>query len=170
MPQPTLRSQRLTLRPARPDDASDVYHNINDWDVISMIARPPWPYPRELADEFVRTASSSVIEYEGEVVGAIGIAGRTHGYNLGFWLGKRYWGRGLMTEAATALLQSFFAQMGDEAVHSAYLVDNPASWRVQEKLGFVNVGPCRLNINSRGGDQPGVETLLTRQAFEARLS
>lgn len=170
MSQRVFRSKRLVLRPPRAADADDVYRNINDWDVISMIARPPWPYPRELADEFVRTASSSVIEYQGEVVGAIGIAGRTHGYNLGFWIGRRYWGRGLMTEAAATLIAAFFADMGDEAVHSAYLVDNPASWRVQEKLGFVTAGPCRLNINSRGGDQPGMKTLLTRAAFEARFS
>lgn len=168
VPDLVLKTQRLILRRPRPEDADDVYRNINDWDVIRMIARPPWPYPRALADEFVHTATSSVIEYDGEVVGAVGIAGRQHGYNLGFWLGKSHWGKGLMTEAAAALITVFFAELGDEQIHSSFLTDNPASWRVQEKLGFAATGPCRLEINSRGADQPGMRTLLTREAFEAR--
>jgi RimJ/RimL family protein N-acetyltransferase len=163
-----LKSPRLILRPACAEDAEDVYRNINDRDVIRMIARPPWPYPRELADVFVRTTSSSVIEHDGEVVGAISIDGRQHGYNLGFWLGRRHWGKGLMSEAAATLIEAFFADLGDVSLYSAYLLDNRASWRVQEKLGFVKVDPCRLDINSRGGEQPGMQTLLARAAFEAR--
>jgi RimJ/RimL family protein N-acetyltransferase len=97
---------------------------------------------------FVRTTSSSVIEHDGEVVGAISIVGRQHGYNLGFWLCRRHWGK--LSEAVATLIEAFFADLGDVSLYSAYLLDNPASWRVQEKLGFVKVGPCRLDINSRG--------------------
>ncbi len=164
----TVRSTRLLLRQPRLQDVDDIYRNIADWDVISMIARPPWPYPRELAEEFVRTSSAFVIEHQGEAVGAISISARQTDYHLGFWLGKRHWGKGLMTEAAEALIAAFFADVGDEPLHSSFLVDNQASWRVQEKLGFVQVGTCDLHINARGGTVPGKSTVLTREAFEAR--
>ena len=164
----TLRSERLLLRPPRAGDADDVYRNIADWDVIRMIARPPWPYPRELADAFVRTAEALMIEFENEVIGAIGIADRSFGGNLGFWLGKCHWGKGLMTEAARLLVAAYFENRGDVSLHSSYLVDNTASWRVQEKLGFIEVGSCTLHINSRGADLPGIRTLLTRTAFKAK--
>ena len=167
---PVITTRRLILRGARAGDADDIYRNINDRDVICMIARPPWPYPRALADEFVATSDASMIEYDGEVIGAIGIAKRAHGFNLGFWIGKPHWGKGFMTEAAAGLIAAFFTDVPDEDLHyedlhSAYLVDNPASWRVQQKLGFKTVGPCMLQINSRGGAQPGFKTLLKREAF-----
>jgi len=163
-----MRTVRLILRRPRAKDADDIYRNINDWDVIRMIARPPWPYPRSLAEEFVSVSSAHVIEYLGEVIGAVGIAGRQHGSNLGFWHGKRYRGKGLMTEAAAALVEVFFAEASDAKLHSSYLVENTGSWRVQEKLGFVQAGPCRLRFKSRGAELPGVSTVLTREAFEAR--
>ncbi|MCB1503406.1 MAG: GNAT family N-acetyltransferase [Hyphomicrobiaceae bacterium] len=169
MPDQTYLTKRLLLRPPKPADAADVYRNIADWDVVRMIARPPWPYPRSLADEFVRTSSASVIEYKGEVIGAVGIAARSHGHNLGFWLGKRYWGQGFMTEAAAALITAFFADVGDVALNSSYLADNPASWRVQQKLGFVQTGPCVLQIASRDAELPGVKTVLTRAEFQAAM-
>lgn len=160
-----IATDRLLLRPPRAADAEDVYRNIADWEVVSRIARPPWPYPRALADEFVRTASAMVIEHDGEVIGAVGVAQRTHGHNLGYWLGRRHWGRGLMTEAAQGLIAAFFAERGDEPLHSSYLLDNVASWRVQEKLGFVAVAPCALRIASRDAELPGMTTLLRRDAF-----
>ncbi len=165
-----LRSQHRIVRPPLPADADYFCRDINDWDVIRMIALPKWPYPRKLADVFVSTASSSVIECDGEVVGAIGIGRRGQGYNLGFWLGNRYSYKGFMTEAATTLIDAFFADRPDDTLHSAYIANNTASWRVQQKLGFIEVGSCRLNINSPGGDQPGMQTVLSRSAFEGRCS
>lgn len=161
---------RLVLRAPRAADAADIYANINDWDVVSMIARPPWPYPRALADEFVANAIGHVIESGGEVIGAVGIARRDAAPNLGFWIGKRHWGNGLMTEAAAAYVGAFFDTTSrDETVYSSYLVENPASWRVQEKLGFIAVASCMLFNNARGVELPGMQTLLRRSEFEARF-
>ena len=56
---------------------------------------------------------------------------------LGYWLGKAYWGQGFMTEAARALLVHAFEQIGVCAVWSGYYEGNERSRRVQEKLGFV---------------------------------
>ncbi len=170
MTQPTFTSTRLILRPPRLSDAEDIYLNINDWDVVSMIARPPWPYPRALADEFARTSTASVIEYEGKVIGAVGIGRPQHGYSLGFWLGKRFWGRGLMTEAAATLIAAFFRDIRDEPLNASYLLENQASWRVLEKLGFVPIARCSLRINSRDAELPGMQMRLMRETFEARLS
>lgn len=165
---PTITTARLTLRPPRPEDADDIYRNISDWDVVRMIARPPWPYPRQLADEFVQTAKSHMIERNGEVIGAIGIGKSDQGYSLGYWLGKAHWGQGLMSEAAVALVDRFFRDTGEQELHSGYLLDNPPSWRVQEKLGFVPVKQRLIHFNARGAEQPVMETLLTHEAFEAR--
>lgn len=165
---PELTTNRLLLRAARVEDADDIYRNINDWDVVRMIARPPWPYPRELADEFVRTTSAAMIVYEGEVIGAVSVGGGSRGFNLGYWMGKRHWGKGLMTEAAAARLAAFYAEAGDVPVYSGYLDENPASWRVQAKLGFVPIGAETVAIASRGGGAvAGTRTLLTRRAFKA---
>ena len=161
MPDQTYLTKRLLLRPPKPADAADVYRNIADWDVVRMIARPPWPYPRSLADEFVRTSSASVIEYKGEVIGAVGIAARSHGHNLGFWLGKRYWGQGFMTEAVRTVLPFVFNSLWLHRLEAACLPRNVASTRVLERNGFVKEGIARryLKIDGRWQDHVLYATL-----------
>ena len=164
----TFKTARLTLRPPRLEDADDIYRYVADWDVVRMIARPPWPYPRELAEEFARTAHALVIERQGSVIGAVGINRRPSGCMLGFWLGKAYWGRGLTSEAVQAAIGGYFAETAENDLLSGYFLDNPASWRIQDKCGFVAIGEERVHINSRGGEVAGMRTLLTREAFEKR--
>lgn len=161
-------TERLLLRRAKPEDASDIYRNIADWDVIKMLARPPWPYPRELADEYVRTTKAFMLEHQGAVIGTCTIDGREYGPMLGFWIGKDYWGKGLMTEAATRLVAAYFAETREDELHSSHLLDNPGSWRVQEKIGFRPKHEAKFFVNSRGGEHPAMVTVLPRHDFEAR--
>jgi RimJ/RimL family protein N-acetyltransferase len=76
---------------------------------------------------------------------------------IGYWIGKPWWGRGFATEAAQALVRHCFATVGIERLTCCHFVDNPASARVIRKLGFRLVGPCTAWCEARGAD---VETLL----------
>ena len=88
------------------------------------------------------------------------------GPNLGYWLGRPYWGRGYITEAARGLLGRVFdAGLGD-VVYSGAFADNAASLRVQEKLGFERDGETMAYSRPRDGKFPHVNTVLTRARFE----
>ncbi len=170
MTRPILQTSRLSLRDFRPSDAADVHLHLCDWDVVKMIARPPWPYTMADAATFVQTAKGRAIEFSSEVIGAIGIGESKKGASIGYWIGKAYWGRGLATEAARAVIQDYFEYPTSDRLFSAFVDDNGASWRVQEKLGFEKIGEGSVFVVSRGQDAKDIRTRLTRHAFEKAKS
>lgn len=161
-----LTTPRLVLRTIRPGDADDIYRHIADWDVVKMLAKPPWPYSRQDAIDYAASGTARVIELNGEVIGAIGIGKRAYGEAIGFWIGKTYWGRGFMSEAIRAAVQDFFARPEGKVLFSSFVADNVASWRVQAKIGFVRFDDGLIHIVSRGESVREIRTRLSREVFE----
>ena len=82
------------------------------------------------------------------MIGAIGVRviARHRHAELGFWLGARYWGKGLVVEAGAALLAWAFPHYGLQRIYGQYLGDNHASGRVLEKLGMLREGVRRRHV------------------------
>lgn len=155
-----IRSQRLFLRPAFPEDWHAIYTGINDEGVVRMLASAPWPYREQDARAFVARPQhpllpTCVITLPGKdgapIVGTIGLEHRANGIELGYWLGRQHWGQGYATEAGRALLDSA-AAVGHRRVHAAHALENRASARVLQKLGFKPTGEIRARASAgRGG-------------------
>lgn len=142
-------TERLTLRPWRETDAEDLYRYASDERV-----GPPagWPAHKSVEEsrEIIRTVFSRdgvyAVTLKGteRAVGCIGLlAGAQCNFplapdegELSYWLGVPFWGRGLIPEAARALLCHGFREMGLRAVWCGYFDGNAKSKRVQEKCGF----------------------------------
>ena len=88
---------------------------------------------------------------EGNIVGVVGAHRELEGmpFNIGYWLSPVAWGKGLTTEAAKKLL-AWLESRGETAFLSGHFVDNPASGRVLNKLGFMRAGRRRLFSLGRG--------------------
>ena len=89
---------------------------------------------------------------DGRLVGAIGL-GIDCDFNkaeLGYWVGKPFWGRGYATEAAIALLAFGFDELQLNRIHAAHLARNPASGRVMEKAGMLREGTARQDMMKWG--------------------
>ena len=67
-------------------------------------------------------------------------AGPRTGWHLGYWLAEEHWGKGIMTDAVNAVVARFFSVMMGETLFSSVAADNPASLRIQGKLGFDVTG------------------------------
>jgi RimJ/RimL family protein N-acetyltransferase len=156
----TLETERLLLRPFHAADAGAVTALAGDWDVARMTARIPHPYTREMAEVWVDTHAPSrlsgeehvfCIECAGEVIGCIGLQRSQEGiYELGYWLGKPWWSKGLATEAAKRIVWFAFDELGADGLVSGHLTDNPASGRVLEKCGFRYCGDSVEHCEARG--------------------
>jgi RimJ/RimL family protein N-acetyltransferase len=177
-----IRTDRLLLRPLRANDAEPLFALFADWEVIRQLNMPPWPYAIEDAHSFIREhrdqelgRTAFAITLADALIGGIDVrmnpvdhSQRGAGPNIGYWLGRPYWGCGYMTEAARGLLARVFdAGLGD-VVYSGAFADNAASLRVQEKLGFVRDGETMLYARPRDAKFPHVNTVLTRARFEGR--
>ena len=143
------RTPRLLLRPGFPEDAPALAAAIGDEQVVRALGRVPWPYSLADAQAFLsRPAdrclpSCLITERTGSaplLVGGCDLHRRASGaVELGYWIARPHWGRGLATEAARAVID-IARTLRLPAIEAGHFLDNPASGRVLEKLGFRSTG------------------------------
>lgn len=143
-----IQTKRLKLRALRMSDAHRIAQLCGDPGVATMILRAPLPYLEVAAEGFIMTLAARkrlgedfvfAAELPGEgLVGMIGAntAGED-GFEIGYWFGRPYWGKGLASEALAAFL-SEAKKLG--RLLAGHFADNPASGRVLEKAGFAYTG------------------------------
>lgn len=145
-----LLTERLILRPWEDADAEALYTYASDPDIGPAAG---WPVHTsvQMSREVIRDVLQAPETYAvalretGEPVGSTGlmkprlqdIEPTEHALELGYWIGKPYWGRGLIPEAARALIDHAFVGLRCDQLWCAYFEGNAKSARVQEKLGFV---------------------------------
>lgn len=171
------RTPRLLLRPGFPEDAPLLAAAIGDERIVRNLARVPWPYRITDAEAFLRnpgdpplpsmliterTASSPLL------IGGCGLQRRESGaVELGFWVARPHWGRGIATEAATAVV-SIARALRLPALEAAHFLDNPASGRVLEKLGFEPGGIIAPRLCLARGEQVPARLYRLRLGAAAR--
>lgn len=174
-----LETERLILRPWLEDDAEELYKYASDPDV-----GPPagWP-PHTSVDnsrEIIRNVLSRQETYavclkEGTPIGSIGLhlnghtdmTERDDECELGYWIGKPFWGQGLIPEASRELLRHAFEQLGMRAVWCGYYDGNEKSRKVQTKLGFVYQHKTEgLEVSLMNEIRTGHCNLMTRERWQ----
>jgi 8-oxo-dGTP diphosphatase len=173
-----LATERLTLRPYRPQDAAELHRLINDWEVCRSLAVVPFPYPRALADEWIASAARSlaagtayhlvIAGREGEqemIVGGVGLRldGAARKARLGYWVGRRFWHHGVATEAAGRLARWALANLDLDLLDASVATDNPASIAVLRRIGFKHVAGGTEHFVARGAEQPVLHFAATRE-------
>jgi RimJ/RimL family protein N-acetyltransferase len=143
------RTPRLLLRPGFPEDAPALASAIADEAIVMNLASVPWPYSMRDAEAFLASPRDpilpSLLIFERgsgapQLVGSCGLGRRPSGaVEMGYWIARRFWGRGLATEACGALVD-IARTLGLCSLEGSHFIDNPASARVLEKLGFEPLG------------------------------
>ncbi|MBY0564913.1 MAG: GNAT family N-acetyltransferase [Hyphomonadaceae bacterium] len=158
-----IESKRLKLRTLRMRDAPRIARYVGDPAVGRNLAMTPLPYLENAAEGWIMTLAARAplkqdfvraIEAQGEgLVGVIGAHKRSNGaFEIGYWIGRPFWGRGVATEALLAFAVEARA-LGP--LQSGHFVDNPASGRVLEKGGFVYTGAVEPMFSlARGANVP----------------
>ncbi|PWE52679.1 GNAT family N-acetyltransferase [Metarhizobium album] len=172
-PCPVIRTERLVLRPHRLGDADAIAESFADFRVTRMLSRVPVPYHRQDAlDWLVPQMSGMLPDWSLAIttgddvhIGVVGIELRHGQWHLGYWLNRFYWGRGYMSEATGATIERLFRRMPDITLHSGAFADNPASLRIQNKLGFRLTGCSDAFCLARNAMAPHIETVLTAESF-----
>jgi ribosomal-protein-alanine N-acetyltransferase len=156
----SIRTERLLLRPFRRSDATEFTQLAGDWAVASMTSDIPHPLTEWQARAWLKPGRNEVrfaIELNGRLIGGAGYYRRRSGTaELGFWLGRDWWGRGYATEATRAVLTHGFGVGRLPGFTSSHFVDNNASAGVLRKLGFEANGRCRIICTARGHEVEAV--------------
>jgi RimJ/RimL family protein N-acetyltransferase len=174
-----IKTERLVLRPLRDDDAMQIVSALDDFNICRNLARVPWPYHRSDALEFLEFVAScdkrsrfsaicprdrpdtlqGIISYEW--------SDEKQNAEIGYWLSREIWGKGLMTEAARAMVAHAFTVSDLPLLVSCYFNDNPASGHVLRKAGFTEVGACNRFSKAQGKEVAVTNVRLERSNWSA---
>jgi RimJ/RimL family protein N-acetyltransferase len=158
------RTPRLLLRPGFPEDAPALAGAIADEAIVRNLSAVPWPYRMGDAEAFLASPRDPVLpfflilertEASPRLIGACGLGRRPSGaVEMGYWIARPFWGRGLATEACATLIE-IARTLGLRSIEGSHFLDNPASARVLEKLGFEPVGIVAPRLScARGFEVP----------------
>ena len=156
------RTPRLLLRPGFPEDAPALAAAMSDKAIVRNLAVVPWPYTLRDAEAFIASPRDPVLrsflifertEGAPQLIGSCGMGRRPSGaVEMGYWIARAHWGRGIATEACRALID--IARTLDLAsLEGSHFVDNPASGRVLEKLGFEAIGIVAPRLSCARGEE-----------------
>ncbi len=148
-----VRLRWLTSR-----DAAEVQRLADDPRVAGMTATIPHPYPAGAARAWIATHAAArrrgdfayaITSQEGGLVGTLGlrVAPNPQG-NIGYWIGRPYWGCGYATAAAQAGIDALFAHTALGWLMAAHLARNEPSAHVLAKCGMREV--ARATVDHRG--------------------
>ncbi|MDP1025783.1 GNAT family N-acetyltransferase [Sphingomonas sp. KR1UV-12] len=164
------RTERLTLRPAWPEDAAALTAALGDAQVATMLARVPHPYTLVDAIDRVQEPRGPhqprfLIEaHEGgapRLIGGIAVHRHDDRHELAYWLTPAVWGRGYATEAGRAVIDMARHALPIARLDAWHFVDNPASGRVLRKLGFRPTGTNgERHSCARGAAAPVIDYAL----------
>jgi ribosomal-protein-alanine N-acetyltransferase len=167
-----IQTERLVLRAISSADRPHLIELANNWRVAKNLSTMPFPYTPGSADEWIAKqdelwaggkAIPLAITLDGRFIGGIGINVRDHqNWELGYWIGERFWNRGYVSEAAEALRDHAFEALKLELIVAGHMADNHASGRILAKLGFRYTKETPRYCLARGANVRCLDMELTR--------
>lgn len=161
---PHVESPRLRLRGVCRSDLPRLAELSNDYDVVKMTGSMPFPYTLADAEAFYErvrggdpaTHAHFTLEHEDGPIGTLGFTpGPFGGCEIGYWLGRPYWGKGLASEAVKAALDWVRHDWRKKMVVACHQAENRASGEVLVKAGFLYTGDVELKFSkARGAEAP----------------
>lgn len=149
-----LETDRLVLRPYLQEDAPEVARLLNDPELARFLMVIPHPFVEFDARQLVKAAWRRITAGRGfdllvtvkemgdRPVGSVGVGLHDEGERaeLGFWVGREYWGRGYASEATRRMVDFAEERLGVRRFTGTATADNRASLAVLAKLGFAEAG------------------------------
>lgn len=170
-----LDTARLRLRRLEAADAEALAALAGDWEVARWSANIPHPYDLESAHDFIGQSQAAgdlkvfaiARRLDGALVGACGFGHHWGQFEIGYWIGRPYWGQGYATEALRRLLRLAFRGFDAPELSAEVLPDNARSRRVLETLGFAPVETVERDLPARGSRATLTRFTLGRAAWES---
>jgi RimJ/RimL family protein N-acetyltransferase len=172
-----IETERLQLRRLRRTDARAIAEKIDSYEISKNLSRVPYPYHLSDAEEFLEWAlqldhrsafrAISLKLQPHDLIGLISYdwMETVQRAEIGYWLVKQHWGKGLMTEAIRAMVELAFTQSNLDSLSSCYFNENPASGKVLARAGFEVTGTCNQFSKARSEEVPVTTVFLSRERW-----
>lgn len=152
-----IETPRLVLRRLDPRFAERFAVLLNDPGIAGMTASIPHPYGLADAEAFLASKAKArseegidlqIEDRSGRLLGGLGVDAMARGLpEIGYWIGRAFWGKGIATEALNGFLERSPAPLNRRGLAAGHFTDNPASGRVLEKAGFLYTGVVERRLS-----------------------
>jgi ribosomal-protein-alanine N-acetyltransferase len=176
---PELNTNKLKLRKIRPQDLSSLLQYCNNKKISDQILNIPYPYQEEDAIfrmNFVlqgfknkeRYVFAITLKEKDELIGEIGLHldKGNDSAQLGYWIGEPFWGQGIVTEAAGAILQFGFEALKLNKIYATHYPDNKASAKVMLNNKMIKEAELKEHYKINGAFRDVVQCRLTKKEYE----
>jgi RimJ/RimL family protein N-acetyltransferase len=163
----------VRLRRLVAGDAAALAQGLNDFAVAGNLLAAPYPYGIDHAHAFLAEAIKpgralcAGISVDGELAGVVAIDASSHLHDLGYWLARPFWGRGVMSAATRAFVDLVFAATPVDRLSGGFFVGNEASAAILAKLGFRRSGVAEAVSRARGETVRMITMELDRAVWTA---
>jgi RimJ/RimL family protein N-acetyltransferase len=160
---PILQTDRLILRKFKLGDAPDIQSLAGDRAIADKTLSIPHPYKSGMAEKWIKTHQAQfdageqaifaiTLRSDQKLIGAIGLVvnQQFERAELGYWIGRPFWGQGYCTEAGRAVMLYGFKTLHIHRIHASHFRRNPASGKVMQKLGMIKEGVLRQHAKKWG--------------------
>jgi ribosomal-protein-alanine N-acetyltransferase len=175
-------TRRLVLREPAFGDVSRIARYLTEPRVARMLASTPAPFSDAHASVLVGDLLAS--NHRGDalalavarkkepdsLIGLVSFSRHDSAAEIGWWFGPPYWGKGFASEAVTAMVKLAFRDPAILILKAGAFADNPASVRVQEKLGFWRVGVSSRHCLARQATVEHIDMALQRDQYLAQFA
>lgn len=156
---PEFQTQRLILRGVTLQDAPSYTKHFVDYEVIRKLSRTaPWPYPENGVEEYLKNVILPVqgidrwtwgiflLDQPEIIIGCVDLWRNGTPENRGFWLGKKFWNKGIMTEAVYPVIDFAFNKIGFNHLIFSNAAGNIGSRKIKEKTGseLIDIRPAQF--------------------------
>jgi ribosomal-protein-alanine N-acetyltransferase len=160
---PTLRTAHLLLGSFSPEDATELQRLAGAREIADTTVSIPHPYDLDHALAWIgqqrretvrgRATNFAIRLLAGTLIGCVGLRDIDPEHQqaeLGFWIGREWWGRGFAREAAAAMIQFGFDSLGLNRICAHHMVRNPPAGKVLQAVGMRQEGVLRQRVRKWG--------------------
>ena len=173
----------IALRRYRDEDVKDIVENIDDEAISRFTLNIPYPYGPKDAEDYLDkndswyrkgTSLNLAITFKGQdkVIGGIGLMNieeKFHHAEIGYWIGRKYWGEGIVSRCVHAMVRFGFERLGLQRISAVIFSPNKASQRVLIKNGFLHEGTMKDRYVLDGRPVDGEMFGLTRKTYDKHM-
>ena len=177
---PVLESDRLFLRGFLPSDAAAVQQLAGAFEIADTTTNIPHPYEDGMAESWIGHPPTAyqqgllvpfaiIRRHDSALMGAISLMSIEQGHQaeIGYWIGKPFWGQGVCSEATQLIVRFAFSSLNLARLYARHFSRNPASGRVLANAGFLHEGTSRDHVEKWGILEDSENYGLLRGQWEA---